>query len=309
MATLNTYTKQVTRFLNDANQMLVDPQDIVEHVNQARRETAMRAACIRVLPAISAPCVSVNVTSGGTGYTSPTVVISPPDMPSGFLPLPNGAQATASAVLIDGQIQSVNIVYGGAGYFQPTVAITDPTGTGFAGTVTTGATLTLNEGQEQYPFTSADLSIFPGVASIYLVRSISIIFSNYRYSIPVYSFSTYQADIRNYVASQYQYVGCYGAQFGRGTSGTMFIYPPPSGTYQQEWDCQCLPMDLTTNQSVEAIPDPFTDAVPYYAAHLCFLQLQNHNTARSFLQLYDDRMARFGAYTLPGRRTNPYGRF
>ena len=309
MASLFTYLKQTQRFLRDSKQELLDPGDLVEYINQARRETAMRAQCIRVLPAISGAVVNGQVITGGTGYTAPAVTITPPDFPSGFLPSPNGAQATASVVVSGGAITSINIVYGGAGYFQPAISISDPTGIGFEGTLTTSLNNTLNLGQEQYPFSGVDLSPYPGVEAIYLVRSVSIIFSNYRYSLPMYSFSTYQAMIRQYVASQYQYVPTFGAQFGQGTNGTLFMYPPPSQTYQLEWDCQCLPQDLIDDQSVEAIADPWTDAVAYYAAHLSYLELQNWNSARGMLELYDQRMTRFGAYTRPGRATNPYGRW
>lgn len=308
-ATLFTYLRQVRRFLADAKMELVDEGDLIDFVNQARRETAMRAQCVRVLPAISNPIVSATVTAGGSGYTNPTVTITPPDFPSGFLPLPNGAQASASVTVIGGVIVSANIIYGGAGYFQPQITVTDPTGVGFEGTLTTQTVNTLNLGQEQYPFSAVDLSQNPGVEAIYLVRGVSVIFSNYRYSLPMYSFSVYQALIRQYVASQFQYVPAFGAQFGQGTSGTLFLYPPPSQVYQLEWDCQCLPQDLIDDQSYEVIPDPWTDAVAYYSAHLAFLSVQNLNTARLYNDLYDERMKRFRSYVSPGRAINPYGRF
>jgi len=309
MATLNTYLKQVQRFAHDAKQELLNPEDLIDYINQARREVAMRAACIRVLPPISGSVVSADVIATGSGYTAPTATISPPDFPSGFLPLPNGAQATATVTQIGGLIVSVNIDYGGAGYFQPQITINDPTGTGAQATLTTSVNNTLNEGQEVYPFSGIDLSPFPGAGSVFLIRSVSIIFSNYRYSVPIYSFSTYQSQIRQYVASQYQYVPTFGAQFGQGTSGSFFLYPPPSQSYQLEFDCQCLPQDLIDDQSVEALPDPWTDAVPYFAAHLAFLELQNGNTARMYLDLFDQRVTRFSAYARPGRATNPYGRW
>jgi hypothetical protein len=309
MASLNTYLRQVQRFLRDANQELMNPQDLIDYINQARRETAMRSQCLRVLPPISGAVTTASVTAQGAGYTAPVAVISAPDSPSGQLPFPNGAQATATVTQIAGQIVSVNITYGGSGYFQPTMTITDPTGSGAAVALTTSLNNSLNANQEVYPFNGVDLSQFPGVDSIYFVRGISIIYANYRYSLPVYSFSTYQAKIRQYSAGSYTYVPTFGAQFGQGTSGSFYLYPPPSQAYQMEWDCQCLPQDLLDDQSVEAIPDPWTDAVPFYAAHLAMIELQNWNSARAFEDRFDDRMHRFGGYTRPGRAVNPYGRW
>lgn len=309
MATLNTYLKQVQRFCRDAKQELLNPEDLIDYINQARRETAMRAACIRVLPPISGAVVSATVTAGGGGYTAPVATVSAPDSPSGFLPFPLGKQAIASVTEIGGQIVSVNVDYGGSGYFAPQITITDPTGTGATATAATSLNNTLNEGQEVYPFSGIDLSPFPGVGSVYLVRSVSIIYSNYRYSLPMYSFSTYQAQIRQYVASQFQYVPTFGAQFGQGTSGSFFLYPPPSQSYQLEWDCQCLPQDLIDDQSVEALPEPWTDAVAYFAAHLAMLELQNWNSARGFEDSFNRRLSGFSAYARPGRAVNPYGRY
>jgi len=310
MASLFSYLKQMRRFLADGNMEVLDDGDLLEYLNQARRETAMRAQCVRILPAISNPIVACQVTAPGHSYSAtPTVTISPPDFPSGFLPLPQGAQATASATVIGGAIVSVNIIYGGAGYFQPQITITDPTGTGFAGTLSVAPVNTLNEGQELYPFSAIPLGEFPGVSSVYMVRGVSVIFSNYRFSLPFYSFSVYQSLIRQYVAGQFQYVPAYGSQFGQGTAGSLFLYPPPSQQYQLELDCQCLPQDLIDDQSYEVIPSPWDDAVPFYAAYLAMIGLQNWNSARAFQEQYDRRMKDYRSYVSPGRMTNPYGRW
>jgi hypothetical protein len=302
------YMKRVQRLIHDSKMELVDPADIVDYINTARREVAMRTQCVRLLPAISGAVASANVTTGGTGYTAPVVTISAPDFPSGQLPFPNGAQATATANLVGTAIASIDITYGGAGYFQPQITITDPTGTGAAATLSTTLSNLLEEGQEVYPFSGVDLSPYPGYGAIYLVRSVSIIYANYRYSIPIYSFSTYQAYIRQY-PFQYQYVPTLGTLFGQGTSGSLYLYPIASQTYQMEWDCSCLPQDLATDQDVEVIPLPWTDAVPYFAAHLAMLELQNGNSARMYLDLFDQRTARYSTYARPGRAVNPYGRY
>ena len=309
MASLNSYLKQVQRFTRDANQALLNPEDLKDYVNQARREVAMRAQAIPILTLISGAIASTKINAGGTGYTNPSVIFSPPDSPSGMLPFPNGAQATGTATQTGGVITDVQIAFGGAGYFQPTVTITDPTGTGADVSAVTTINNTLNLGQEVYPFSGIDVSQFPGVKSVYSVRSVSIIYLNYRYSLPIYSFSVYQAMIRQYVASQYLYVPTFGAQLGRGTGGSFYLYPPPSQQFQFELQCYCLPQDLETDADYEAIPDPWSDLVPYFAAHLAFLELQNMNAARGYLEMFDMRMARFGGYTFPGRVTNPYGRW
>lgn len=310
MATLFDYQQQVQRFMRDAKQEQLNPQDLVEYVNRARREVAMRAQCIRRLTPISGSIISIEVTDGGTGYSNaPTITISDPDFPSGQGPYPSGSQATASAIVVDGIITQITVEDGGAGYWQPSVTITDNTGTG-AETADPEMTFInqLSQGQEVYNFSDVDLSMFPGVESIYMIKSVSLLFSSFRYSLACYSMSTYQSLVRQW-AQQWQYVPAVCAQFGQGTGGSFYMYPIPSQAYQLEFDAFCLPSPLIDNQSVEAIPDPWTDAIPYFAASLAFEELQNLNSAQYYFKKFDTMVDRYASYARPGRVTNPYGRY
>jgi hypothetical protein len=308
MSALFDYMRQVERFTSDSSQMYLDPQNIIEYINRSRREIAARTQCVRVLTTVSGQIQSWTVTAGGSRYSAPVCVITPPDFPSGAPPLPNGAQATATAVIQGGVVTAVQNVYGGAGYFSPVMTITDPTGSGATATPTMRFINTLNQGQEVYPFSGVDLSPFPGVDSVYAVKSVSIIYANYRYSVPIYSFSTYQAMIRQY-PFQYQYVPTFGAQYGQGVNGSFYMYPLPSQTYQLEWDCFCLPQDLIDDQSVEVMQQPWIDTVPYFAAHLAYLELQNFNAGKYYLDLFDQMCLRKSNYARVGRVVNPYGRY
>ena len=87
------------------------------------------------------------------------------------------------------------------------------------------------------------------------------------------------------------------------------MYPLPSQTYQWEGDFYCLPQDLLTNNSYEAIPDPWTDAISYFTAHLCYLELQNMNYAKMYLDLYDRELGIYSRAARVGRVVNPYGRY
>lgn len=302
--------KQAQRFVRDSKMELIDPGDWLSYANRARREVAMRSQCVRILPPIAAPIVQMPVLTPGSGYTAPVVSVSAPDFPSGAGTFPNGAQATATATQIGGQIVSVNVTFGGDGYFNPVISITDPTGTG----ATIGYTLgNLNQtvaGQEVYPFSAIPLDNFPLVDSILSVRSVSIIYADYRYSLAQYAFSTYQAMVRQY-PFQYQYVPTFCSQFGQGTAGSLYLYPLPSQPYQMEWDCTCLPADLSLDDgnAIDVIPQPWSDAVPYFMAHLAYMELQNLNSARFYQDQFDQFMHRYRAAATPGRAANQYGRY
>jgi hypothetical protein len=66
---------------------------------------------------------------------------------------------------------------------------------------------------------------------------------------------------------------------------------------------------LIDDQQPEAIPAPWSETDPYFAAHMCYLELQNLNAAKFYLDLYDQMVHRYSAYARPGRMTNPYGRY
>ena len=310
MKPLFEYLKQVQRFTHDSKQDLLNPQNLIEYVNRARREVAERAQCVRRLTPVSAPCVTASIITPGSGYSLASVSITPPDYPSGKLPNPNGLQATALAFIgVGGTITGCDIQTGGDGYFQPLATVTDPTGAGSGCTISIqrGLINQLNPGQEQYSFRDINVSMFPGVASVYYIRSIAIIYQNYRYALPIYDFTTYQAYIRQY-PFQYQYVPTFASQFGQGDDGSFFCYPLPSQIYQWEFDCWCIPQDLLDNQSVDVIPAPWDDVVPYWAAHLVYLDLQNLNAAEYYFKKFDDMCLRKSNYARVGRAPNPYGR-
>lgn len=300
---------QVTQgFLRDRDQRYLNPDDLIGYINRARREIALRTQCVRVLTPISGSIESIQLTNGGANYNNPTVVISAPDSPGGQSYLPNGMQATATAQQIGGVITNISVSSGGAGYANPVVTISDTTGDGATAVANVTPISVTQGGQEVYPFSLAPLSMFPGVGEIFAVNSVSFIYANYRYSLPCYSFSTYQAHIRQY-PRQYLYIPTMCAQFGQGTNGSLYMYPIPSSLYQMEWDCFCLPSNLTDDQQPEALAGPWTDCVPYFAAHLAFLELQALNNARFYLELFDTMVHRYSAYTRPGRVISQYGRY
>lgn len=307
---LNSYMQQVQRFISDANQTYINPADIIEHINRARREIALRAKCVRVLSPITSAVRTATITNAGSGYVDPVATISAPDFPDGSPDNPLGAQATATVTQQGGQITNISIDYGGSGYFQPVITITDATGpgAGATATLTVGPLMQTQNGQEIYRYADIPLENFPGVEEVFWVNSISIIYAQYRYSLMTYSFSTYQAMIRNYPL-QYRYVPSVAAQLGRGTGGTLYLYPVASASYQMELDCYCLPSPLVDDQSVEAIPQPWQDCVPFLATHFCYLQLQNLNAAQYYLGLHDQFVDRYSGWTAERKVSNRYGRW
>ena len=309
--TLFDHLKMTQRFLREQKQDFVNPNDLLVYVNRARREVAGRTQCIRRLTPISGSVVSAVVTAGGSGYVTPVATITPPDFPSGYGQNPNGLQATAGVTKLGTVVSGVDINNGGDGYFMPQVTITDAIGpgTGAAATLKISPINTLNIGQEVYNFSNIFIGNWPGVDSVHAIKSASVIYANYRYMLPMYDFTTYQSMVRQY-PSQYQYVPTFCSQFGQGAGGSFYAYPLPSQTYQWEFDCFCMPTDMLLDNSIpEVIPQPWADAVPYFAAGLGYMELQNLNFAKYYMEEFDKRTLGYSSYARPSRRINPYGRY
>jgi hypothetical protein len=69
----------------------------------------------------------------------------------------------------------------------------------------------------------------------------------------------------------------------------------------------CLPDDLEDDQSVEALSEPWTDAVAYLGASLAMEELQNLNAARYYQDKYDQYVKRYSQYAYVSGPINVYG--
>src|SRR5580658_6303124 len=61
------------------------------------------------------------------------------------------------------------------------------------------------------------------------------------------------------------------SQLGQGVSGTIFLSPTPDAVYSLAVDAIYEPIALVDDTTAEAIPYPWTDCVPYFAAYLALM--------------------------------------
>lgn len=282
MPKLSTYLTDLQNLLGtNSSSTLYPTGTLITYINDGRRRVAVDSGCLRVLPPISGPITAITVTSGGTGYSTPTVIISTPDWPLGSGPSPNGAQATATANS-GTNVTTITLASAGAGYFAPVITFSG-IGTGATAIALVSGVVQTIAGQEVYPFSGLNPVVAQsgsGILGIQAIQSINMIWTTFRYTLQHQSFSKYQALTRNYGAGLYQYVPAVWAQYGFGEGGSFYVYPVPNTAYQLEIDCLCLPQDLTVDTDVDALPYPFYTAVKYYAAQLAYLQKQRWEDAK-----------------------------
>lgn len=82
------------------------------------------------------------------------------------------------------------------------------------------------------------------------------------------------------------------SQFAQGATGSFYVDPLPDIVYGLTLDCVCYPIDLTDDATAEAIPILWTEAVPYFAAYLAFLSVQNMESAKNMFTVFETFMGR-----------------
>ncbi len=82
------------------------------------------------------------------------------------------------------------------------------------------------------------------------------------------------------------------AQQGQGVSGTLYFDPTPNSGFTVALDVVCLPIPLVNDGTPEAIPQLWTDAVPFYAAWLGMLSAQRAPDAEMMMARYRELVMR-----------------
>lgn len=314
---LSDYITQVQFLVHDQTNADFTQSELTATVNNARNSVALDFHCCRqayLSPQSNAPpnlalyapvsviqnqeiyplygqnglngmVVGANVTAGGTGYSTATVVT--------FSGGPAGStQATGVPVIANGVITGINMTAWGAGYV-PALPTTAPTGTVQPPTIT----ITDTGGG------SGAVAVPVMFNNVFNVISISYIWGNQRYSLKYRGFTLFQAYMRSLnFFTQRGLIWTIHEQMGQ-----VIIAPPPDQPYTTEWDVLCLPMPLINpGDNDTQIVAPWNDAVQYYAAYLCLLKLQNFDQAEYMLKLYSARVPKIiigaGGIRIP----NPY---
>ena len=270
MPQLSDYTTAVQELVHDSASIDFSAAELTGFVNNARNRAALDFHCVRNLFAncsliagqesypIQSGIYGLFLVLGGSGYISPTITISPPGGPL-------GAPATAVAVVSNGVITQINMTASGLGYtVQPTVTITDVAGGGSGAVV--------------IPVT--------GIGTFDL-NSISVLWGLQRYTMGWLPWTMFQAFCRANPSLRRQ--PAVWSLFAE--QNLFFVYPIPDQAYVADFDVLSLPSPLSQPTDIDLqVLAPHNDAVPYYAAHLALLKLQNFDQADYYEKKYEKRV-------------------
>jgi len=293
----------LAEYINDVRLLLKDPfgnfyttADLTNYINRARKQVALDGQCVRILVPSQAYLTSIAVTVPGAGYSTATVTISGPDGIGADL-----VTATATATTNAGQVTAINITNPGRGYVTPPTITIDGNGLGAEAAATLSPHMTTALGVDRYQFstvTAIARSEIPGVGDVIGIQSIAVSWGTMRPVLDRTDFSSIQAYGRSY-GSNYQSWPAVWAQHGQGALGSFFIFPAASQVEEMQIDCYCQPMALSPMQTIDLIPDPWTDAVGYYSAYYAYLQAQRMKDAQAMLSLYRMKMMEARVFVSP----------
>jgi len=90
------------------------------------------------------------------------------------------------------------------------------------------------------------------------------------------------------------------SQYAQGTLGTVYVTPIPNAVQTMNWDAVLYPINLVDDTTAEAIPYPWTDAIPFYACALAYQSVQNQQAAAFMYNRFEEYAQRARTFATPG---------
>lgn len=162
------------------------------------------------------------------------------------------------------------------------------------GMLRTRGFVSLTEGTSAYLLTTVS-------SQTYDVVGIGVYQGNFRIQMQQIAYTDLQLQYQN-VLSFNQYP----MAFARYGASSLIFAPSPNQNYLSEWDCLLLSNELVNMTDADPLPAPWTDPVPYMAAHFAHLELGKMEEAERFLKIYQERLNGVMAGARGMQVTNPY---
>ena len=149
------------------------------------------------------------------------------------------------------------------------------------------ASFSTTTSQNIYTFASLNpyVQTTPGVNQIQGVFSVAVSQGTIKPVLDQLPWQAMQAYMLSYNNQFTSYCTAW-SQYSYGTNGSIYLWPIPSGAFPTDIDTYCLPIALATDTDVEAIPYPWTEAVPYYAAYWALMNAQRLEEAKFMKEEY-----------------------
>jgi len=258
VAELSFYQQDTRALLRDQNALFTGTTQLNRWINAGRRQVAKVTGCIRILIA------------GQSSF---------------------GGQAQAGSMIPGAIVPGQEVGAGSLGSDTTLLSTAKPTNT-----------FNTIPGVEKYPFSYAKPYLRrwnAGADAVNNILDVGVSWGGIRPNLDWMPWDDLQAYARSYNIGVTSYPFVWSTN-GDGANANLWLFPipisgPASGTGEMEWDCECTPLDLVDNTSVDLIPSGFDEAVKYYAAYLSLLPTRPALAEAMETQFYDhlgiDRVA------------------
>lgn len=281
---LTAYISATQLLVHDTAGQRYTTTQLTYYINSARSQLALEAECVRFLYGLDGMFTGTGTfTSGNTVITG---IASTVGLQVGWGLWGNNVASNATIVSFTGTTITMSAAATGSG----------------TNSFSTQIQTTTN--QEIYPLAST-VNSNAGILNIIQVKSVAVNFGgsqgSNQYMLRQTDFTALQAYYRFYgpnlvgnpaVWARYQ--------------NNIYLRPIPSQPYPMQWDTVCSVIPLVDDSTVEAIPYPFTDAVPYYAAYLALMNSQRAADADAMFKVYE-KFAQRARTAYQRTYTNVYG--
>lgn len=159
------------------------------------------------------------------------------------------------------------------------------------------ATLSTVADQAAYAFSSIG-NLSTGTQGIITVRNIWNTSSSYQAIITPREWEYFQNNVYGQAPASAGPPTMW-SQVQQGNAGTIYFNPEPDQIYSLQLDTIQIPSDLHLNTDDDALPVPYTDAVPYYAAYMAYLTVNDFDRADKMFMAYRVFVARARAMSVP----------
>jgi hypothetical protein len=270
MATLTSYLLEVQRLLHDANLNFYTQSQLTDYINEARKRVCRDTGCLRTIQVTQAPCkvpASATINGATPAYPTPwvasTTVIANTFVFSNIFIYQYVTGGTSGTSAPPYPANTTNNYTN----FPPSSSFADGT-----------ATLQYVGNVENVNYVS-----LPQGSNTLDIVNINLYWGNTRYPLDWLAWSDFNARMRfwqNYIGQPLAF-SLYG-------QGQIYLGPVPDQIYQLEIDTTILPTDLSlsTPTVADAIVDPFTSPVKFYAAYLAKYYEQSFGEAEIYKQEY-----------------------
>ena len=156
--------------------------------------------------------------------------------------------------------------------------------------------------QERYPYSFANPLVQQqnaGVKGVFEVYGVAVSWGGSRPAMGYMPWLDFQAYARATTQGMTSYPLIF-TKYQPGENGSIYLFPVPSISSEMEWDCGCVPIPLIDDNTPEAIPAPFTDAVKWYAVKLAYLASQRFGMAETMEQEFVNHLQVDNAATETG---------